>query len=100
MKKKTKRVKVKKVRIKKPKPDKPVKVKEYGKYKKLKPVTLKPEQMGITFLYEVVKLDKNGEPVITRRAKLNKGKLVKEMYYDLAKDEITNTVGESNSWCD
>jgi hypothetical protein len=56
--------------------------------------------MGITFLYEVLKLDRNGEPAITRRAKLNKGKLVKEMYYDLVKDEITNTVGESNSWCD
>ena len=98
MKKKTKRVKVKPVRLKKPKLDKPVKVKVYGKYKKLKPVTLKPEQMGITFLYEVHKVDKNGDPSLTCRVKLNKGKVVKEMYYNLVKDEIKNTIGESNSW--
>jgi len=100
MKKKTKRVKVKKVRLKKPKSDKPVKVKEYGKYKKLKPVALKPEQMGVTFLSEVLKIDSNGEPSLTRRVKLNKGKVVKEVYYNLVKDEIENTIGESNSWGD
>ena len=95
---KGKRVKARKVRIKKPKPDKPVKVKEYGKYKKLKAIALKPEQMGNVFMFETLKVDKNGDAVLTRRVKLNKGKVVKETYYNSIKDEFEHTVGESNSW--
>lgn len=95
MKKKTKRVKVKKVRLKKPKP---VKVKEYGKYKKLKPITLKPEQMGTAYLFEVLKVDSNGEPSLTRRVKLYKGKVIKEVCYNNEKDETKHTVGETVSW--
>ncbi len=97
MKKKTKRVKVKKVRLKKPKP---VKVKEYGKYKKLKPVILKPDQMGTAYLFEVLKIDSNGEPSITRRVKLFKNKVVKEVCYNIVKDEIQHTVGITNTWND
>lgn len=100
MKKKTKRVKVKKVRLKKPKPIKPIKVKEYGKYKKLKPVTLKPEQMGTAYLFEVLKVDSNGEPSLTRRVKLFKNKVVKEVCYNIIKDEIQHTVGITNTWND
>lgn len=98
MKKKTSRTKAKKVRLKKLKLDKPVKVKEYGKYKKVKTAALKPEQMGVVFLYEVLKVDNNDEPSLTRRVKLDKGKVVKEVYYNLMKNELENTVGESNSW--
>jgi hypothetical protein len=100
MKKKTKTIKVKKVRIKKPKQDKPVRVKEYGKYKKLKPTTLKPSQMGTAYLFEVLKVDSNGDPSLTRRVKLYKGEVVKEVVYNILTNEIEHTVGSTNYWND
>ena len=56
--------------------------------------------MGVVFLSDVIKTDNDGEPILTRRAKFNKGKLVKETYYNITTNEIEHTVGATLTWND
>ena len=85
------KVRLKKVKsVKEPK----VKVKELYKNKKKLTSKLTSERLGIEYFFEVVKSDKEGNPIITRSSKYNKGKLVKEMVYNYSKDEAEYKVKE------
>jgi hypothetical protein len=55
--------------------------------KQAKVLVAAPIRLGVENCSEVLKKDRNGNPLITRNAKYVSGKLVMEMIYDYKKDE-------------
>jgi hypothetical protein len=62
--------------------------------RKVRSAARAPINMGVEHFSTVLKMDRSGNPLLTRNAKYIDGKLVREMTYDYKKDEANFNIKE------